>query len=157
MLTIRKTIAFFIFSILFFYQQTTFANTVVYEDARLVSDNKTHFFTEKFFIHEAGTYDLVLTDFEFPSAFTTLNLALTSSTEKLGSLFEAGHFTFNADRGRHYLGLIYQTDPNEKIGMYGIKISKVDITAVPLPAAVWLLISGLMFLAIYKRPQQRRP
>ncbi|HEB55442.1 MAG TPA: hypothetical protein ENI98_03885 [Gammaproteobacteria bacterium] len=133
------------------------ANTVIYEDASLVSGNdETHigYLNKSVNFNQAGTYQATLSDFDFPSSFDMLGLTVTSSTEKMGQIWNSGSFNFNADAGKYFLGLVYKTDETLNVGMYGIKLSYLDhpgASAVPLPSALWLMLTGVMAIAGYRR------
>jgi len=135
------------------------ADTVVYEDARLVSgDGATYigYFNQSLDLTQAGSYQAILSDFEFPARFGFLGLAISSSTEKMGEVWNSGSFNFNADAGKYFLGLFYKTDETLNLGMYGVKLSYLGhpgASAVPLPAALWLMLTGLMAIAGYRRKQ----
>jgi len=59
---------------------------------------------------------------------------------------------FNVDAGTYYAALFGQPGDMLGIGLYGIKISQLDLPApVPLPAALWLLGSALASLLVFKR------
>lgn len=135
------------------------ADTVIYEDARLVSgDSKTYvgYFNQRLDLTQAGSYQATLSDFEFPASFDMLGLTISSSTQKMGEVWNSGSFSFNADPGKYFLGLFYKTDASLNLGMYGVKLSypgQPGASAVPLPAALWLMLTGLMAIAGYMRRQ----
>jgi len=139
---------------------------VVYEKVELF--RKKTWFTDSFYIDTAGTYQATLTDFEFPNPLRYSGLNITSATDSLGKLFGPGSFTFDADPGKYYVSFFAKAgngkgysmpwdrwDMDEydypkhgrygnKLGQYGIEIAMVS--AVPVPAAVWLFGSGLLGL-----------
>lgn len=110
------------------------------------------YFTDKFTIDIAGTYQVTLTDFEFPAPLAESGLNVTSATESFGSLIGPGSFSFDAQPGSYYLSF-FATAPD--LGQYGIEIAQYgivvsqpgDVSAVPVPAAAWLFGSGLIGLA----------
>ena len=79
---------------------------VVFETVDLFK-NRTYF-TEAFHIDTAGTYQVILTDFEFPNPLKKSALNITTATESLGSLSGPGSFTFEADPGRYYVSFFAQ-------------------------------------------------
>jgi len=135
------------------------ADTVIYEDAQLVSgDSKTYvgYFNQSLDLTQAGSYQASLSDFEFPSRFDMFGLTISSSTQKMGEVWNSGSFSFNADPGEYFLGLFYKTDATLNLGMYGVNLSyrgQPGASAVPLPAALWLMLTGLMAIAGYRRKQ----
>ncbi len=135
------------------------ADTLIYEDAQLVSgDSKTYigYFNQSLELTQAGSYQATLSDFEFPASFDMLGLTISSSTQKMGEVWNSGSFNFNADAGKYFLGLFYKTDETLNLGMYGVNLSYLGhpgASAVPLPAALWLMLTGLMAIAGYRRKQ----
>ena len=161
------------------------STNVVFETVDLFR-NKT-FFTEAFHIDTAGTYQVILTDFEFPKPLRKSALNITTATESLGSLFGPSSFTFDADPGLYYVSFFalaggpgrmhrepedYEHGRHEKYekrdddhGNYhrhwspyafghnkwyghGLKLGRygIEVSLVPVPAAVWLFGSGLVGL-----------
>ncbi|NOZ37992.1 MAG: hypothetical protein GXP11_07995 [Gammaproteobacteria bacterium] len=131
------------------------ANTVIYENAKLVSGNdETYvgYLNKSVNLSHSGTYQATLSDFNFPTRFDMLGLTVTSSTKKMGQIWNSGNFNFKADAGKYFLGLVYQTDETFNLGMYGVKLSYLDHpSAVPLPSALWLMLTGVMAIAGYQR------
>lgn len=140
---------------------------VVYEKVELF--RKKTWFTDSFYIDTAGTYQAILTDFEFPNPLKYSGLNITTATDSLGKLFGPGSFTFDAEPGKYYVNFFamagngkgyrmpWERDMDmddygyrkhgyygNKLGQYGIEISMVS--AVPVPAALWLFGSGLLGL-----------
>ena len=124
------------------------------------------FFTDSFDINEAGAYKATLTDFNFPVPMINTGMNVTTTTDSLGSLMAPGSFMFNAMPGTYFVSFFgtagtadiftprqpkgcfsrkshHRCPPPKtaQFGTYGI-----DISAVPLPAAVWLMLSGLGLL-----------
>jgi len=88
-------------------------NSVVYENARVVSSkNKayTGYFNKRVKLKETGTYQASLSDFNFPINFDLLGLSVSSSTKKMGEIWNNGSFNFQADAGKYFLNLVYKTD-----------------------------------------------
>jgi hypothetical protein len=133
------------------------AATVVYEDINIIGSDKhkLSYQLETFEIEEFGTFQLTLTDFEFPNPFKKLGLTITDSTDKYAEVWGGGSVTFDAGPGDYYIGLVYKTKRRWDMGMYGVEISQLDFldpnsstinnqtSSVPLPASASLLLSGL--------------
>jgi len=117
----------------------SWANTVVYEEVELF-DTQT-VLNDTFTVIDAGIYMAILTDFDFPEAMAQSGMAVTTATELLGSLNAPGSFTFEATPDEYFVSFFGEAGASTSYGMYGIEISQV-----PLPAAVWLLGSGLIGL-----------
>ena len=126
--------------VLLFTAGTSWANTVVYEKVELFQTET--FFTDTFEILDAGSYMATLTDFEFPAPMMATGMSVTTATDMLGNLLAPGSFTFDAMPGSYFVSFFGFADTSApQLGQYGIEISQV-----PVPAAVWLLGSGLIGL-----------
>ncbi len=107
------------------------------------------YFTDRFSIDSAGSYQVTLTDFSFPQPFVEMGLNITSATQSFGSVIGAGSFSFDADPGDYYLSFFGEAPDLGQYGIeiaqYGIQISQPgNVSAVPVPAAAWLFGSGLI-------------
>ena len=139
----KKTLKIAVMTIgtLLFTTGSTWASTVVYDKVELFQTES--FFTDKFEISSAGSYMATLTDFEFPVPMTATGLSVTTATDLLGSLKAPGFFKFEATPGDYFVSFYGFADTSApQLGQYGIEISQV-----PVPAAVWLFGSGLIGLA----------
>jgi hypothetical protein len=127
----------------------SWANTVVYDKLELFKTET--FFIEQFEISEAGSYMATLTNFDFPAPMIYTGMSVVTTTQLLGSTLGAGSFTFDATPGIYSVGFFGTADPStvsnpSNLGMYGMQISQI-----PIPAAMWLFGSGLLGLAIVSR------
>ena len=109
------------------------------------------FFTDTFEISDAGSYMATLTDFDFPAPMIGTGMSVTTATDVLGSLMAPGSFNFNATPGKYFVSFFGLADVStvSQLGQYGIEISQI-----PVPAAVWLFASGLLGLSLISRRQQ---
>ena len=123
----------------------SWANTVVYDKVELFQTGA--FFTDMFEISEAGSYKATLTDFEFPIPMLATGMSVTTATDLLGSLLAPGFFNFDATPGKYFVSFFGFADTSApQLGNYGIEISQI-----PIPAAVWLFGSGLLGLCLISR------
>ena len=130
---------------LLFTVGNSWANTVVYEKVELFQTET--FFTDSFEIIDAGSYLATLTDFEFPEPMISTGMSVVTATELLGSLKAPGSFTFDALPGNYSVTFYGFADTSApQLGQYGMEIS-----LIPLPAAVWLFGSGLLGLFLISR------
>lgn len=127
----------------------SWANTVAYDNVELFQTQA--FFTDTFEISAAGSYRATLTDFEFPAPMFGTGMSVTTATDMLGSLMAPGSFNFNATPGKYFVSFfgLADTSTTSQLGQYGIEISQI-----PIPAAVWLFASGLLGLSLVSRRQQ---
>jgi hypothetical protein len=90
-----------------------------------------------FDVGEADSYDVELTDFGFPTAFTELSAAVTRGTVREGFVFGAGRFSFEAVPGRYFINIVTSPDSGSRHGMYAITADLtppapvVELTATP--------------------------
>ena len=124
----------------------SWANTLVYEKVELFLTAES--FTDTFEIFEAGIYKATLTDFEFPVPMIATGMSVTTATDSLGGLLAPGSFSFDATPGDYFVSFFGFADVSApQLGQYGIEISQV-----PVPAAVWLFGSGLIgFVGVARR------
>jgi len=126
----------------------SWANTVVYDKVELFQTEA--FFTDMFEISEAGSYKATLTDFEFPMPMVATGMSVTTATDLLGSLLASGSFNFDAAPGKYFVSFFGFSDTSApQLGQFGIEISQV-----PVPAAVWLFASGLLGLITISRREK---
>ncbi len=118
-------------------------------------------FGEGFSVSASGEYKLSLRDFEFPARFDSLMVSVTQGTTELGkvSLSGAGDtlgislFDLNKDTN-YYFSLYSFNAKSNPIALYGVDLSLVQPltpSAVPIPAAGALLLSGVAGLAGFLR------
>ncbi len=112
-------------------------------------------------LDHTGSYELSLTDFEFPKAFKKITVGIMGSHRPLARLDGPGSISFDADAGDYWLGLAYKTDRHWGLGMYGIEIRHLEsvpvgTSPVPLPGAALLMLSGLAGLVSITGKRTRR-
>jgi hypothetical protein len=92
-----------------------------------------------------GTVSVMLTDLGWPGLMSSLSFAASTSTSLLAQLSKPGAMSFEITGAGTYFATVYGVaDPNLGSGLYSLNLSYAP---VPLPAAAWLLVSGLAFLA----------
>ena len=128
----------------FFTAGNSWASMVVYEEVELFDTLSV--LNDTFTVTDAGTHMATLTDFDFPELMAQSGMAVSTATELLGSLNAPGSFTFEATPGEYFVAFFGEAGASTSYGMYGI-----DISRVPVPAAVWLFGSGLLGLGAIKR------
>lgn len=112
----------------------------------------------------AGTVSVKLTDLKWPDLLGTLSFTLFDATHVIGSyslnnsVATMGTGSFNVDTAGTYYASLYATPAAGKTGgLYNAQIYFQSTAPVPLPAAAWLMISGLACLAALrpKHPTQK--
>lgn len=91
-----------------------------------------------------GTIQITLTDLDWPQRLAALSFAATTSTQVLARSNTPGVLSFfMASAGNFSAEVFGTTSGSLAMGLFGMRI---DYAPVPLPAGVWLLLSGLMAL-----------
>jgi len=130
----------------------------LYDSTMLVTQS--HIDLQTLNITGAGTLSVKLTDLKWPDLLGTLSFTVFDATHVLGSysldnsLATSGIGTFNVNTAGTYYASIFATPATGKSGgLYNAQIYFQTTAPVPLPAAAWLMISGLACFAAV-RPKQ---
>jgi len=119
------------------------AATIVYEDVDFIKGTDTR--SESFTIKQAGSYQVTLSDFQFPKSFLDLDLWITESKAPVvGKIDKSGTFSFNATPGTYWANVLGITDKPLDIGLYGIRIEQMSVAPVPVPTSILMLGSALV-------------
>jgi hypothetical protein len=102
-------------------------------------------------IETAGTLLVKLVDLTWPQAFESLSFTLANAAGVLGTAEGSGLMTFQlAGPVTLFAGVYADAAGLKDKGLYHLAIDFAP-SVVPLPAAVWLLLSGLGGLAMARR------
>ena len=124
--------------------------SMVYEDVGFISGTGSA--SDSFQISSPGSYQVTLTDFEFPAEFEELDLAITSSGQSYGTFSGPGVYSFDVTSpGWYWANIAGNAGGSLDLGLYGIQIQSL---ATPLPASLLLLASALVVMIPVNR---RRP
>ena len=133
------------------YSGNSNAAEVIFEDVRFITGIEgVNGHNTQFTINSSGIYEAEMVDFVFPEEFDSLGLLISEGTNELGSQESNGggfSFTFEAHPGLHFANVFGDAGGSLNIGLYGLKISK--ISSVPLPTALVLFLSSLVFLGFF--------
>lgn len=92
-----------------------------------------------------GTVSVMLTDLGWPGLMSSLSFAASTSTSLLAQLAQPGAMSFQIAGSGTYFATVYGVaDPTLGSGLYSLNLSYAP---VPLPAAGWLLATGLALFA----------
>jgi len=107
----------------------------------------------QFDIPFAGTLTIQLIDLAWPEKFSSLSFMMTSGSGVVAQLDAPGAFSFQLDSpGRFFGFLTGQTQGAMHAGTYLLQMSLLQLTQpVPLPAALWLLMSGIVGIGMLRR------
>lgn len=75
-------------------------------------------------VPSTGSQDVTLTDLDFPVEFDELAAAVTRGTSKLGFVFGADSFSFEATPGDYFLNVIARVDAGAKFGAFGATVAE---------------------------------
>lgn len=96
----------------------------------------------------AGTVTVNLTDLGFPTALDTLKLLVTDLDGIWQSLDGTGSLLIDVSGPTKLFAAVFARSTGDSLGLYNINAS---FAPVPLPAAAWLLLSGLGGLGLFRR------
>ncbi len=97
------------------------------------------FFVQPVDIPATGSFDLAVTDLQFPVAFGEFTVAVTRGSELVGQVFGSNLLRFDAQQGAHSINLLARPDATAKYGTWGFQLSTTPPPTVTLsatPAAV---------------------
>ncbi len=95
-------------------------------------------------VTSAGTVTVTLTDLTWPTRLANLSFAATDSSHVLGRLAGPGVLSFAVAAAGVFSAEVFGTPAGPAAaGLYSLR---VDFAPVPLPAAAFFLISGLLGL-----------
>ena len=134
--------------------------SISYENTFFVDGNI--FINDAFRIDEAGTYQGILTDMQFPNPLLQFGMTITSATRNYGSIFDAGSFLFDIkEPGTYYVNIFASSLMKRHdfggVGLLGANvnlfsgINTSQLTAVPVPGALFLFSSALLSFSSFAR------
>ncbi|MEO8019357.1 MAG: hypothetical protein ABI769_16220 [Pseudomonadota bacterium] len=93
---------------------------------------------------QGGILTVTLADLAWPGAMDSLSFSAATSTSLLAQLAAPGTVRVGLDAAGTYFATVYGVaNPNVGSGLYSLNLS---YSPVPLPAAAWLLMSGLALI-----------
>jgi hypothetical protein len=117
----------------------TLGKTTLYEANTIFSS--VTFTTVEFAVPAAGYLDVTLKDMEFPALAGALSFTLVQRGTVIGLINGSGTLELDVDGPQTMFGYVYGAGaPLISTASYFLNISYAPI---PLPAAVWMLLSGL--------------
>jgi hypothetical protein len=127
------------------------ADTVLYDGSGFLTGTQS--FVESFNLPSAGILTVTLSNVAWPEQLATLNLLLTSAGGTLGPEMGTGTQTFNIAAGGNVFAQWFgKAQGPLDIGVFSMKIDFApSVTAVPLPPAVVLMISGMALVLLQRR------
>lgn len=129
------------------------AEVVLLEQSGLVSGSQS--FVYEFRAPSAGTVNVQLSNLNWPERLASVSFVATSATSVLTPMSGVGITTFDVlGPGAYFAHVAGVAQGALDLGLYSLRITFDGIAApVPLPAGVWLLLSGLGALGL---PLRRR-
>jgi hypothetical protein len=98
-----------------------------------------------------GRWSVTLTDLAWPQVLQSLSFAISDLSGVLTSRTGAGTLMYEALTPTNLFANVYAL-PNAGVGLYHIHVAFTpSAPPVPLPAAVWLLLSGICGVASLRR------
>jgi len=137
------------------HADTVGMGTKLYESTTLVT--QAHIDLQTLNLSGASTLTVKLTDLKWPDLLGSLSFTLFDATHVLGTYVLGGASnTFNVDSaGTYYASIFSAPGAGKAGGLYNAQVYFApSVPAVPLPAAGWLLFSGIAGLAAI-RPKHK--
>jgi hypothetical protein len=127
------------------------ASEVLYDGTGFLTGQQS--FVQSFNITGPGTLTVSLSNVAWPEQLSDLNMVLSSTGGSLlGPEMGAGTDSFHVDSGTIYAQWFGTAQGPLDIGVYSLKVQfQPGTTAVPLPASIAVLLSGLGLLAWQRR------
>jgi hypothetical protein len=127
------------------------AGTVLYNSAGFIEGEQS--FVQSFDITTPGTLTVTLTAIPWLDTISDLNAFVSTATGVVGSSWSGGSESIAVDAGTFYAHWFGDANGAFGLGVYGVKVmfQPNAISAVPLPASLLLLLSGLGVLWGWQR------
>jgi len=97
----------------------------------------------------AGVLTIKLADIKWPDTLQSLSFLVTDLKNSWTTLDKAGNLLVNVSGPTQLFAAVFARSQSE--GVYGLYNLRASFSPVPLPAAVWLMLSGLGAIGWIKR------
>lgn len=132
------------------------AATVVYKDTGFIYGTTPTYSSDPFTISDAGTYQAVLVDYDFPQPLGALGLSINDGgSNEVGHMTGGGSFNFDAQPGTYVANLYGVGGGGLQLGLYGLSVELIGSPSpVALPPTVILLASAVGVFGLVARRRQ---
>ncbi len=123
------------------------ADSVLYDSLSIISGQQST--VQSFSVSTPGTLTITLSDLPWLDPVTGLSAFLSTPSAMVGNSFGAGTQSFDVAAGTYYAHWFGTAAGTYNLGVVGMEItfSPSNVTAVPLPASLILMLSaaGMLF------------
>lgn len=102
-----------------------------------------------------GTVSITLADLNWPERLSSLSFALATTSGVIAQMSSEGTQQLALTSGGTYYALVAGTAQGMwNAGMWSLHMGFSQVAPVPLPAGVWLLLSGAAGLFVFRRGKE---
>ena len=122
--------------------QSTGANAqLIFDQTQVVSSIPQLFNSQPLNVGISGSFDAMLTDLQFPSAFGNLAMVVSQGSNVLGKIFGGGKFSFGVSPGTYQLTFLATPSTGQQFGLYGVSVV-ASLPVVTLTSNVDTIATG---------------
>lgn len=115
--------------------------TLAFDKTQSVSSSSALFNSQTMTVSDDASYQVTLTDLQFPTAFDSLALVVSRGSQVVGKIFGGGTFTFTGTPGDYQLTFVASPSSDQLFGLYSTAVVYAP-PSVTLTASASSVASG---------------